>query len=147
MNPILLFLVLTTGLMISAMAADVPQKSAVIHFDAEQVAAAFAKGAPLLATNNFKIQTGRRMEPGEVEIHHSDTDIFYVLEGSATFVTGGKPVDAKETGPGEIRAREIVGGEERSLAKGEVIVIPNGVPHWFKRVEGPLVYFVVKVRQ
>jgi hypothetical protein len=40
----------------------------------------------LLATNNFKILALRRNEPGEVEVHDRDTDIFYVLEGSAKFV-------------------------------------------------------------
>jgi mannose-6-phosphate isomerase-like protein (cupin superfamily) len=128
-----------------ALAAEGEPKPAVIHLDHEQVAAAFAKGAPLLATNNFKIQAGRRMEPGEVEIHDQDTDIFYVLEGSATFVTGGKAVEAKTTGPGETRAKAIIGGEERHLSKGDIIVIPRRVPHWFKEVSGPMLYYVVKV--
>ena len=28
--------------------------------------------------------------------------------------------------------------------KGDVMVIPAGVPHWFQDVQGPLTYFVVK---
>jgi len=82
-----------------------------------------------------------------VEIHERDMDIFYILEGSATFVTGGKAKEPKTTGPGEIRAKEIVGGEDRHLVKGDVIVIPNGVPHWFKEVNGTFLYYVVKVTQ
>ena len=78
-------------------------------------------------------------------MHDSDTDIFYILEGSATFVTGGNPVEARTVAPGETRAREIVGGQARELVKGDIIVIPTRVPHWFKEVRGPLLYYVVKV--
>ena len=136
---------LATGLLLATLAADAPQKSPVIHLDHQTVAAAFAQGVPLLATNNFKVQAGRRTAPGEVEIHDHDTDIFYILEGSATFVTGGKAVQTKTIGPGETRAKEITGGDERHLVKGDIIVIPNGVPHWFKAVDGPFLYYVVKV--
>ena len=133
------------GLFLIAFAAEDPQKEAVVHLDHEKVAAAFAKGGPLVATNNFKVQAGRRVESGEVEIHDHDTDIFYIVDGSATFVTGGKAVDTRTVGPGEIRAKEIVGGTERKLTKGDVIIIPTRVPHWFKEVKGPFLYYVVKV--
>jgi mannose-6-phosphate isomerase-like protein (cupin superfamily) len=136
---------LAPGLVILALAAAQPEKPAVIHLDHEKVAAAFAKGGPLLATNNFKIQAGRRTEPGEVEIHDQDTDIFYIVEGAATFVTGGKAVDSRTVAPGETRAKAITGGTERQLVKGDVIVIPTNVPHWFKEVSGPFLYYVVKV--
>src|SRR5206468_4250986 len=141
----LIIAIVLAGLLITAFAAAGPPKPAVIHLDHEQVAAAFAKGAPLLTTNNFKVAAGRRILPGEVEVHDRDLDIFYVIEGSATFVTGGKPVEPRSEGPGETRAKAITGGEERHLTKGDVIVIPNGVPHWFKEVNGPFLYYVVKV--
>src|SRR6266850_4628762 len=145
MNSKAMLALLATGLLLAAFAPDQPQNSGVIHLGHEKVATAFAKGTtPLLATNNFKVLAGRRTGPGEVEVHDHDTDIFYVLEGSATFVTGGKVVEPKVTGPGETRAKEITGGQEQHLVKGDVIVIPNGVPHWFKEVNGPLLYYVVK---
>jgi cupin superfamily acireductone dioxygenase involved in methionine salvage len=75
-----------------------------------------------------------------------DTDIIYVLEGSAVFVTGGTPVDQKQTAPNEFRGTLISGGVERKLVKGDVIVVPRGTPHWFKEVSGPFLYYVVKVR-
>ena len=145
MNPKLIVAFVSGALLIVAFAAGTPEKTGVMLVDHEQVAAAFAKGAPLLATNNFKVQAGRRIEPGEVEIHDHDTDIFYILEGSATFVTGGKPVETREVGPGETRAKEITGGQAQKLVKGDIIIIPNGVPHWFKEVRGPFLYYVVKV--
>lgn len=81
------------------------------------------------------------------EIHTRDTDIAYVLRGSATLVTGGTAVDVKEIGPEELRGTAIQGGETRQLQAGDVVVIPNGVPHWFKEVQAPFLYYVVKVRQ
>lgn len=74
-----------------------------------------------------------------------DTDIIYVTEGSAIFVTGGTAANQHTVSPGEIRAPQIAGGEEHHLAKGNVIVVPNGVPHQFTALNGPFLYLVVKV--
>ena len=137
-------LLVITGL-VAVFAADSPSTSQVIQFDHEKVDAIFAKGGRILVTDTFKVQTGHRTGPGEVEIHDHDTDVFYIVKGSATFVTGGKPVDTRVTDPGETRGKEIVGGEARHLVKGDVIVIPSGIPHWFKEVDGTFEYFVVKV--
>jgi glc operon protein GlcG len=121
-------------------------KVTVLNHD--QVQGAFAKGAPLIEAEDYKIHASRReSQPGQAEIHTRDTDIIYVLEGSATLVTGGRAVAAKSTGPEELRGRQIDGGESREIGVGDVVVVPNGVPHWFKKVNGPLLYYVVKVRQ
>src|SRR5205085_8712520 len=113
--------------------------------DSNTVAAAFAKGGPLIENSQFKVQAGRRDAPGIVEIHVRDTDIFHILEGSATFVTGGTAPDQQTIAPGEIRAKEIKNGESHRVSKGDVIIVPNGVPHWFKSVDALLLYYVVKV--
>ncbi len=81
-----------------------------------------------------------------MEIHEYDTDIVYVLKGSATLITGGTPEGAKTIAPHEFRAANVNGGETRKLVPGDVVIIPNGVPHWFKEVEAPFDYYVVKVR-
>jgi len=112
-----------------------------------QVRAAFAKGMPLVELGDYKIHASRRDGPGQVEIHTRDTDIAYILQGSATLVTGGTVVDVKAIGAEELRGSAIRGGDTRELAPGDVVVIPNGVPHWFERVHAPLLYYVVKVRQ
>ena len=118
--------------------------SGATFVDANRVAAAFAKGQPLLETAGYKVHASRRVEPGKAEIHTLDTDVIYVVDGSATLVTGGKAVDAKEIAPNEIRGTKIEGGEEHQITKGELIVIPNGVPHQFTAVRGELHYFVCK---
>src|SRR5215831_1742135 len=132
MNSKTIYSILAAGSLLTLLGAELPQKFGVIQIDHEKVAAAFASGTMVLETNSFKILAGRRTGPGEVEIHDQDTDIFHVLEGSATFVTGGRAIEPRTTGPGETRAKEIVGGEERHLTKGDIIIIPNRVPHWFK---------------
>jgi len=113
----------------------------------EEVQTAFAKGRPLVEVGDYKIHASRREGPGMAEIHTRDTDIAYVIRGSATLVTGGTAVGVKETAPEELRGTAIQGGETRQLEVGDVVVIPNGVPHWFKEVQAPFLYYVVKVRQ
>jgi glc operon protein GlcG len=112
--------------------------------ESKNVSAAFAKGMPLLRTDGYKVEASRRVEPGQAEIHALDTDVIYVVDGSATLVTGGKAIDTKEIGPNEIRGSKIEGGQEHHIAKGDAIIIPNGVPHQFTAVKGELHYFVCK---
>jgi uncharacterized protein GlcG (DUF336 family)/mannose-6-phosphate isomerase-like protein (cupin superfamily) len=119
--------------------------SNVTYFESAKVSAAFAKGMPLIEVNNYKIHASRREAPGMVEVHQKDTDLIYVLEGSATFVTGGTMVDGKTIAPDEIRGASVTGGETHALKKGDVIIVPKGVPHWFKEVKGPMLYYTVKV--
>lgn len=123
-------------------------KPAVLFFDAKQVTTSFSAGAVLLdgSDRHYMVHTSRRDKPGLAEIHNLDTDIIYVLEGSATFVTGGTAVDAKEISPDEIRGSRIEGGVTRQLSKGEVIIVPNNTPHWFKDVNGEFLYYTIKVR-
>ncbi len=75
-----------------------------------------------------------------------DADIVYVLDGTATLVTGGTAVNSKPIAADEFRGERIDGGETRLLSKGDVIIIPAGVPHWFKEVTNPFLYYVVKAR-
>jgi glc operon protein GlcG len=123
-------------------------KPAVLFFDSNQVSASFSKGAVLLdGTNrNYMVNTSRRDKPGLAEIHRLDSDIIYVLEGTAKFVTGGTAVETNEIEPNEIRGSRIDGGETRQLSKGDVIVVPNNTPHWFKEVGGTFLYYTIKVR-
>jgi mannose-6-phosphate isomerase-like protein (cupin superfamily) len=95
---------------------------------------------------NYMVHASRREKPGQAEVHTKDTDVIYVLEGTATFVTGGEPVDLKTTAPDELRGASIRKGNTQEIAKGDVIVVPTGVPHQFLQVTNPFLYYVVKVR-
>ena len=119
---------------------------AVTYLPGKQVSQPFVKGMPLVRGINYKVDASHRDESGMLEIHTRGTDIIYMLEGTAMLVTGGTTIDAKTIEPEEIRAPESRGGDSRVITKGEVIVIPNGTPHWFKEVKGAVNYYVVKVR-
>ena len=90
----------------------------------------------------------RRTLPGKAEVHETETDVWYVIDGGCVLVTGGSLIDAKPEGLGQIRGTGIAGGNERTIGKGDFMRIPNGMPHWVKKIEGgELVYIVVKYAQ
>jgi mannose-6-phosphate isomerase-like protein (cupin superfamily) len=144
MKSIALLAFLALGFASRAAAVDAPPTD-VMMFDHAKVDDSFAKGLPLLINSSYKISAGRRVMAGTVEFHERDTDIIYVTEGTATFVTGGTMVEPKPTGPNEVHATAITGGVAHRLVKGDMIVIPAGTPHWFKEVPGTFLYLLIKV--
>lgn len=121
----------------------------VSFFDSKTVTDAFSKGSVLEDGSNgenYMVHASRRDKSGLSEVHTLDTDIIYVVEGTATFVTGGRSIDPKMAAANEFRGTSIEGGETRQLKKGDVVIVPNGTPHWFKQVDGAFLYYVVKVR-
>lgn len=140
---------LSACIAVAAQLCPAAESHGVEYFNHQQVAAGFAKGGFLypFGSGNFSVMTARRDKAGEVELHTRDTDIIYIVDGTATFVTGGKMIGGHNTAPGEERGSSIEGGETHHLSKGDVIVIPPDTPHWFEHVPGPFLYFVVKVHQ
>ena len=118
----------------------------VTHIDHAMVQRGLEKGTVLVNTGNYMIHASHREHDGVAEIHTLDADLVYVLDGSATLITGGDAPDARVTEPNELRGSAITGGERRRVVRGDVVVIPAGVPHMFTEVQGPLDYYVVKVR-
>jgi uncharacterized protein GlcG (DUF336 family) len=115
-------------------------------FSQDELERKFQEGGLLLDSRGYKIDAGRRVEPGEVEYHEHEVDVMHVVNGSATVITGGEMHDAHQVAPGELRAPEVEGGERHELREGDVLAIPNGVPHQFVDVSDPFLYFVVKVK-
>ncbi|HEY2382069.1 MAG TPA: cupin domain-containing protein [Terriglobia bacterium] len=133
---------LAIGLLVSmAVAAGAAGTAKVTYVDHAKV----AKGGALITAPDFLVEILTRKAPGQVEIHDKETDTFYVLDGQATFVTGGTMIGGKVTAPNQQRGTDIRGGEVHQLSKGDVIAIPAGIPHWFKEVPQPFTYYVVKV--
>lgn len=82
-------------------------------------------------------------------IHDQATEIYYILEGSGTIVTGGSLTDAKPTdltrlGAGMSRSGQRVGGEERKVKPKDMIIVPAGTPHAFSQLDGPISYLVFR---
>lgn len=142
----------TTGGATSARQAGAPQApappaplTAVVFFDHARTAEAFAKGGALVTAPDMIVQGSHRDVAGEVEVHDKETDVIYIIDGTATFVAGGKMVGGRLTRPGQWLGTDITGGESRHLVKGDMIIVPAGTPHWFKEVPSPVSYYVVKV--
>ena len=134
-------LIVAGTLLLASALLNAAEDNKVTFVAADQV----AKGGSLATAPNLSITVAHRAEPGMVEVHDKETDTFYVLDGSATIVTGGTIVGGSVTGPGQHRGTDITGGQAQRLAKGDVMVIPAGVPHWFKEVPSSIDYYVVKV--
>jgi mannose-6-phosphate isomerase-like protein (cupin superfamily) len=118
---------------------------AATYISHDKVAESLAKGGSLAATKAYTISGSHRNGPGQVEMHEKETDILYIMDGEATFVTGGTMVGGKMTKAGQWLGTNITGGQTHHLVKGDVVTIPAGMPHWFKEVPKSVSYFVVKV--
>jgi mannose-6-phosphate isomerase-like protein (cupin superfamily) len=103
------------------------------------------RGGVIAQDTDWRVHATQRDAAGQAEMHEADTDVWYVLAGGATLVTGGTIVDASITGPGEHRGSGIRGGAELAIAAGDLVSIRPGVPHWIKAVDGRLRYLTVKV--
>jgi mannose-6-phosphate isomerase-like protein (cupin superfamily) len=119
--------------------------AAVHYIGHEKVTATMAKGGAIVSDPGLIVLANRR-EAGPVEYHDRTNHVFIMVEGEATFITGGTMVDAKRTAPDQMRAASIEGGETHHLTKGDVITIPAKTPHWFKEVPTKTVaYYAVNI--
>jgi len=138
-------LALTTLFMVAVLltAAGVP--TVVTYVPHDKVSATMAKGGPIIEDQGLRVLAQRR-GVGEAEVHAKTNHVFIIVEGEATFVTGGTLVGAKETAPDQLRAPSIQGGQTRHLTKGDVITIPAKTPHWWKEVSTKTIaYYAVNM--
>jgi mannose-6-phosphate isomerase-like protein (cupin superfamily) len=89
-----------------------------------------------------------RTKSGQAELHEKFADFYVVVDGKATLVSGGKMVNGKSTGPGEVRGDSIQDGKETKLKKGDIVHIPANIPHQLLLTNGDTFqYFIVKVQE
>jgi mannose-6-phosphate isomerase-like protein (cupin superfamily) len=91
---------------------------------------------------------------GAIE-HSKITEVYHVIEGAGTLVTGGTIPDARPSAPESQVVRvlngpsmggaSIEGGVSRRIKVGDVVIIPPNTPHWFSEIEGRIVYLVVRM--
>ena len=127
-------------------AAGVP--TVVTYVPHDKVSTTMAKGGSIINDKGLIVLAQRRTA-GEVEMHEKTNHVFIIVEGEATFVTGGTPVDARETAPNQRRAASVQGGQTYHLTKGDVITIPANTPHWWKDTSktGSVGYYAVNIEQ
>lgn len=70
-----------------------------------------------------------RSRDGQAEVHENFADLFVVIEGRATLVTGGTVAGAESVGPGEIRGISVENGTRQELRAGDVAHVPASTPH------------------
>ena len=143
-----LMMVFVAATVLSAQAPAAAKPTPVtqgVYVDHDKVAAALAKGGGLVTASDVLVSGSHRDKPGQVEVHEQEMDVLYITDGTATFVYGGKMVGGKNSRPGQWLGTDITGGTTQKLVKGDVVVVPAGMPHWFKEVPGQVSYYVVKV--
>ena len=125
-------------------------KAEIVFADHDKVAATMKKAGPLADGPNLRVSGGFRPfasadKSPVAEVHDNEADLFYVVDGRATQVLGGRVIDGKSTGPGQIRGPKTEGGKTYQLGEGDVMWVPAGTAHWFPEIPEALGYLLVKV--
>ncbi len=83
--------------------------------------------------------------PGGSNLHQvNTTEIYYILSGYATLVTGGVMTEAVQQNENWVRGTAIEDGISRRVQPGDVIIIPGHTPHWFSALETDLSYLIFR---
>src|SRR6266446_1156448 len=84
--------------------------SGVTYVSHEKVSAALSKGGPLVSAPDLLVSGSHRDKAGQVEVHEKETDVIHVIDGEATFVTGGTMIGGKSSKKGQWMGTDITGG-------------------------------------
>jgi len=119
---------------------------------AERVRQGKAPAAPLASgrmveAGSYRANLEYRTSVGNAAIHETEAELFVVLEGKASVVTGGTLLNGRRTNPENLSGEGILNGETRPIAKGDTFIVPKGVAHWFTNIDAPLVLMSVHLPQ
>jgi mannose-6-phosphate isomerase-like protein (cupin superfamily) len=108
------------------------------------------KDEPLISKNILQLapysaNLEYRASVGPAAVHEKEAEMFYVIDGSATLMTGGKLVGEKRTNAANLTGTAIEGGMSRKVAKGDFIIVPENTPHWFSAIDGTVVLMTLHV--
>jgi len=93
----------------------------------------------LLELAPYKVNLEYRAALAPAAVHEKEAEVFYVIEGAATMVTGGKLANETRTNATNLAGTGIENGVSRTVAKGDFIVVPESTPHWFSSIHDTLV--------
>jgi mannose-6-phosphate isomerase-like protein (cupin superfamily) len=82
---------------------------------------------------------------GPAAVHEKEAELFYVIDGGGTLITGGKLVGETRTNAENLSGTAIDGGETQAVAKGDFFIVPENTPHWFSKINGTLVLMSLHV--
>ena len=100
---------------------------------------------PILQLAPYTANVEYRASVGPATVHVHEAEVFYVIDGSAIMVTGGKLVGQTGTNQENLSGTAIEGGTSRPVAKGDFILVPENTPHWFSSIDGTLVLMSLHV--
>ena len=87
-----------------------------------------------------------RAVAGTAAVHEHEAEVFVVIEGAGVLTTGGKLIAETRTNADNLSGTGITGGSSRRIAKGDFMIVPENVPHWFSEItSGPLVLMAFHV--
>jgi len=92
-----------------------------------------------LAPYNANLEYRVAVVNAPASVHEKEAEMFFVVEGSGTLVTGGKLKEERRTNPENLSGTGIDGGTRKRVTKGDFVMVPEGVPHWFGEIDGALV--------
>jgi len=118
-------------------AADVTALIAKAKAERKGDQALLAQSMIQLAPYNVSLEY--RAAVANAAVHETEAELFYVIDGSATLVTGGKLTNENRTNAANLSGSGIEGGVSRRVAKGDFIMVPEGTPHWFSAIDGTVV--------
>lgn len=135
----------------AAMAAQVPapaptDRTKATHFKAADLQAALAKlptdrpasSVRVFSLAPYNVSVERRLpQPQGASLHEAQAELFYVIEGSATMLTGGTLVAPTRNGT-NLQGTGIEGGTRNVFNKGDFLIVPSGVPHQFVDITAPV---------
>jgi len=141
---------LLPGAVMAQTAPTIAVSAAQVQDKIAKAEAAVKAGKPippqeLLALAPYRANIEYRVSVGGASTHREENEFFYAIEGSGHLVTGGKLVDEKEASPRNLGGSAIVGGHGQDVTKGDWIMVPAGVAHWFDRIDGRLVLMSMKM--
>jgi mannose-6-phosphate isomerase-like protein (cupin superfamily) len=107
-------------------------------------------GQPIVAESILRLAPyGANLEyrssVGPAAVHEKEAELFYVIDGSATLMTGGKLVNEKRTNAENLNGTAIEGGKSQAVAKGDFVIVPENTPHWFSAINGTIVLMSLHV--
>ena len=100
---------------------------------------------PILRLAPYNVNLEYRVAVAPAAIHEREAELFYVIDGSATMVTGGKLVNEKRTNAENLSGSSIEGGNSRQIAKGDFLIVPENTPHGFSAIDGTLILMTFHV--
>jgi len=90
---------------------------------------------------NLEYRVGGLNAPAST--HNKDAELFYVVEGRGTVVTGGTLQNERRPNPDNASGTGIDGGASRTITAGDWVLVPEKTPHWFTQIDGTLVMMSV----